>query len=262
MTIENSIPVESVIGFPVTAMTFDQQMTTLMKWAKSQISRVVCVANVHMLMEASCDPALASVLYGADLVTPDGMPLVWMLRFMGRYSQDRVCGMDVMTTLCELAPLQDVSVFFLGSTPEILDSMRSRLNRDFPDLKIAGMEALPFRPMTAEEDAALMRQIRESGAGIVFVSLGCPKQELWMAQHRSQISAVMVGVGGVFPVYAGHHKRAPLFVRESGLEWLYRLVQEPRRLWSRYARTIPPFLWLAFKQLLILQGRVQPSSRN
>ncbi|MCA1994329.1 MAG: WecB/TagA/CpsF family glycosyltransferase, partial [Coleofasciculus sp. S288] len=109
---------------------------------------------------------------------------------------------------------------------------------------------LPFRPLTQEEDEALIQKINESGAGLVFVSLGCPKQEYWMAQHKDKIQAVMLGVGGVFPVYAGIHKNAPRRVKEFGLEWLYRLVQEPRRLWGRYSKTIPPFIWLALKQLL------------
>jgi N-acetylglucosaminyldiphosphoundecaprenol N-acetyl-beta-D-mannosaminyltransferase len=112
------------------------------------------------------------------------------------------------------------------------------------------MEPLPFRPLTQAEDEALIQKIHESGAGLVFVSLGCPKQEYWMAQHKNKIQAVMLGVGGVFPVYAGLHKRAPRRVREWGLEWLYRLIQEPRRLWKRYFETIPPFMWLAIKQLL------------
>jgi N-acetylglucosaminyldiphosphoundecaprenol N-acetyl-beta-D-mannosaminyltransferase len=262
MTLETSIPAQSVIGFPVTALLFDQQISVILKWAKSRISKVVCVANVHMLTEASWDPALASVLYNADVVTPDGMPLVWMVRLLGRYSQDRVAGMDIMMSLCDLAPSQNISVFFLGSEAEILDNMRSRFEREFPDLNIAGMEPLPFRPLTPAEDAAVIQKIHDSGAGIVFVSLGCPKQEFWMGQHKSRIQAVMIGVGGVFPIYAGIHKRAPHFIRESGLEWLYRLAQEPRRLWGRYRKTIPPFLWLACKQLLSSQGKIQTSSRD
>jgi N-acetylglucosaminyldiphosphoundecaprenol N-acetyl-beta-D-mannosaminyltransferase len=112
------------------------------------------------------------------------------------------------------------------------------------------MEPLPFRPLTQAEDNAIIQKIHDSGAGIVLVSLGCPKQEYWMNQHKDKIQAVMVGLGGVFPVYAGIHKRAPLWIRNLGLEWFYRLIQEPRRLWKRYRTTIPPFIWLAFRQLL------------
>lgn len=112
------------------------------------------------------------------------------------------------------------------------------------------MEPLPFHPITPEEDEAIVQKLNESGAGLVLVSLGCPKQEIWMAKHQGKVQAVMVGLGGAFPVYAGIHKRAPQLIRSSGLEWLYRLAQEPRRLWGRYSSTIPVFLWLALKQLL------------
>ena len=265
MTIDNFIspvPTQDVIGFPVTAVSFDQQITLMLRWGKRHLSKFVCVANVHMLTEAYRDVGLGTVLHSADLVTPDGMPLVWMVRLLGQYAQDRVAGMDIMQAVCAAAPAQGVSVFFLGSQPEILDLMHDRLQQEYPDLAIAGMMSLPFRPLTPTEDQAVIQSIHQSGAGIVFVSLGCPKQEFWMSQHKSRVQAVMVGIGGVFPLYAGIHKRAPDFIRESGLEWLYRLVQEPRRLWKRYVSTIPPFMWLAFKQLLTRQIGVQTSSRN
>ncbi|BAY34796.1 WecB/TagA/CpsF family glycosyl transferase [Nostoc carneum NIES-2107] len=244
------VPTQKVLDFPITALTFENQIQTILKWAIARESKTVCVANVHMLMEAHWNPEFARVLKTADVVTPDGMPLVWMMRRMGARSQDRVAGMDILQGLCQLAQIQNVSVFFLGSQTEILAKMRQRLEQEFPYLKIAAMEPLPFRPLTETEDADLVKKINKSGAGLVFVSLGCPKQENWMAQHKGKIQAVMIGVGGVFPVYAGIHKRAPRIVRELGFEWLYRWLQEPRRLWSRYMTTIPPFIWLATKQLL------------
>ncbi len=242
--------VKNIIGFPVSAIPFDTQIQLIIKWATLRLSKYVCVANVHMLMEAHWQDKLASVLNDADLVTPDGMPLVWMLKLMGEASQDRVAGMELMLALCKKASAQNVSVFFVGSQQAILDQMKARFDREFPNLKIAGMEPLPFRPLTKEEDEALIKKINDSGAGLVFVSLGCPKQEYWMAEHKGKIQGVTIGLGGVFPVYAGIQKWAPRWVRESGFEWLYRLVQEPGRLWNRYSKTIPPFLWLAAKQLL------------
>jgi N-acetylglucosaminyldiphosphoundecaprenol N-acetyl-beta-D-mannosaminyltransferase len=245
------IPFQKVLDFSITALRFDDQIQTILRWASSRESRTVCVANVHMLMEAHWNSALADVLDKADLVTPDGMPLVWMMRQLGAYNQDRVAGMDILLALCEQAQTRNVSVFFVGSQTEILDPMKSRIESEFPNLKIAGMEPLPFRQLTQAEDEALIKKVNESGAGVVLVSLGCPKQEYWMAQHKGKIQAVMIGLGGVFPIYAGIHKWAPQWVRESGLEWLYRLVQEPRRLWGRYSKTIPPFMLLASKQLLM-----------
>jgi N-acetylglucosaminyldiphosphoundecaprenol N-acetyl-beta-D-mannosaminyltransferase len=244
------LPTQKVLDFPITALRFDDQIQTILKWASTRESKTVCVANVHMLMEAHWNPEFANVLKNADLVTPDGMPLVWMMRQMGVHYQDRVAGMDIFLALCQFAKTLNLSVFFLGSQIEILSQMRKRLDQEFPQLKIAAMEPLPFHPLTEIEDEALIQKINSSGAGIVLVSLGCPKQENWMAQHKGKIQAVMIGVGGVFPVYAGIQKRAPLIVRNLGLEWLYRWIQEPRRLWGRYIKTIPPFIWLATKQLL------------
>lgn len=247
---ELSPPSKSVIGFPVTALPFDGQISLIQGWAKQRLSKVVCIANVHMLVEAYRDQSFASVLKQADLVTPDGMPLVWMLKLLGARQQNRVAGLDVLAALCEQASTSGTTVFFLGSQTEILQRMRDRLQTEFPNLQIAGMEPLPFRPLSEIEDEAVVSLLNQSGAGIVFVSLGCPKQERWMAEHKDRVQAVMIGLGGAFPVYAGIHKRAPQLVRASGFEWLYRLVQEPRRLWGRYMNTIPIFVWLALKQLL------------
>lgn len=250
MTVENRPPARSVIGFPVAALPFDAQIALMLRWAKSFSSKVICIANVHMLIEAYHNPEFASVLKEADLVAPDGMPLVWMLKLMGVKNQDRVAGMDVLLALCKAACAEGISIFFLGSQPAVLKKMRERLETDFPTLQIAGMEPLPFRPMTEAEDTAIVQTLNDSKAGFVLVALGCPKQEAWMARHRGRVQAVMVGLGGAFPVYAGIHKRAPQLIRDLGLEWLYRLVQEPKRLWGRYSSTIPVFMWLALKQLL------------
>lgn len=257
MMLELLPPIQSVIGFPVTALPFNAQVDLILKWANHRLSRVVCVANVHMLMEAHSNRDFASVLETADLVTPDGMPLVWLMNLMGVSNQDRVAGMDILIALCDRASTENIGVFFLGSQSEILDRMSTRLEQDFPGLKRVGMEPLPFRPMTPAEDEAIIRKINKSGAGVVFVSLGCPKQELWMHQHRGKIQAVMVGLGGAFPVYAGVHKWAPGWVRRWGFEWCYRLIQEPRRLWKRYYNTIPPFIFLATKQLLLDRWRTE-----
>jgi N-acetylglucosaminyldiphosphoundecaprenol N-acetyl-beta-D-mannosaminyltransferase len=243
------IPSKHLLNSPITTLRFDEQIFLILRWARARNSRMVCLANVHMLMEAHWHQEFAKVLECADLVAPDGMPLVWMIRKMGMYSQDRVAGMDVFLRLCQLSPECKVSIFFLGSQREVLERMRKRLEDEFPNLQIAGMEPLPFRPMTQAEDEALIHKINNSGAGIVFICLGCPKQEYWMTRHQNKIQAVMLGVGAVFPLYAGIQKRAPRFVRDSGLEWLYRWIQEPYRLSNRYMQTIPPFIWLALQQL-------------
>lgn len=245
-----TLPIINIIGSPVNASPFETQINVILEWAMSKVSKFVCVANTHMLVEAYRHPEFSSVLKNADLVTPDGMPLVWMLRLIKARTHNRVAGMDILLSLCKLAPLRDISIFFLGSEPAILEKMKEKLERDFPNLRIAGMEPLPFRPLTRIEDEAIIEKIHNSGAGIVLVALGCPKQEYWMNQHKDKIQAVMVGLGGAFLVFAGIQKRAPHWVRNLGLEWLYRLIQEPQRLSSRYTTTIPAFIWLAIKQLL------------
>lgn len=256
-----TVPNYSLLKTRVAALCMQEQILLIMQWATNRTSKFVSVANVHMLMEAYWKPHFAKVLQNADLVTPDGMPLVWMLRAMGAIHQDRVAGMDIFLKLCQSASLNNVSIFFLGAQSDILEAMRQRLEREFPQLMIAGMEPLPFRPLTPSEDQAIIQKVNDSGAGLLFLCLGCPKQEVWMAEHKYKIKAVAIGLGAVFPVYAGIHKWAPHWVRELGLEWLYRLIQEPRRLWPRYSQTIPPFIYLALQQILILKLQQVLSNR-
>lgn len=253
------LPTQRVLDFPITALRFEDQIQIILKWAIARQSKTVCVANVHMLMEAHWNPEFANILQNSDIVTPDGMPLVWMMRQMGTHYQDRVAGMDIFLEICKRAQTHNISVFFVGSQKQILSKMLKRLEQEFPKLKIAGMEPLPFSPVGEIEDKALIHKINSSGADVVWVSLGCPKQEKWMIQHKGKIQAVMVGVGGVFPVYAGIQKRAPRIVRDLGMEWLYRCIQEPRRLWRRYATTIPAFICLATRQLFLSNRSRIPS---
>lgn len=248
--LKEPIPTQVVTGFPIVAMSFDRQVDVMMRWARAKLSRVVCVSNVHMLMEGHWNKEFADVLMKADLLTPDGMPLVWMTGLMNGKRQDRVAGMELMLALCGRAQEMNVSLFFFGSTDEMLAKMRTRLAKNFPKLRVVGTVSPPFRSLTEAEDVAIAAQINESGAGLVFVSLGCPKQERWMSRQQGQVKAVMVGLGGAFPVYTGSKRWAPVWVRRCGLEWCYRLTQDPRRLWKRYASTIPPFVWLALKQVI------------
>ena len=243
------IPTTYILNSPVSTLCFEEQIMLILRWAKNRESRNVFLANVHMIMEAYWNQNFARVLQGSDLVSPDGMPLVWMLRCLGIYNQNRVAGMDVFLNLCELAQHNKVGVFFVGSQTAVLEKIKQRLDKEFPILSVFGAEALPFKPLTRYEDDILVDKINQSKAGLVFVCLGCPKQEFWIAQHKHKIRAVMIGIGAVFPTYAGIYRRAPYYIRELGLEWLHRLSQEPRRLWKRYSKTIPPFIYLALKQL-------------
>ena len=240
-----------VLGINVNSLSLKEHSERIIFWATQNVSRSVCVANVHMLMEAHWNSEFREILRSADLVTPDGMPLVWMLKLLGAHQQDRVAGMDLLNALCTKAQEQKIGIFFLGSEIQILGRMRRRLEQEYPGLNITGMESLPFHPLTIDEDQKITEKINKTQTGLLFVSLGCPKQERWIAQHRSSINATMVGLGGVFPIYAGLQKYAPQWIRTLGMEWAYRLCQEPGRLWRRYATTIPPFIWLAVRQLIV-----------
>lgn len=244
----SSLPTVDVLGVPVTALPLHEQARVAAEWAERRASKVVCVANVHMTMEAQHQD-FGRVLKESDLVMPDGMPLVWMMRRLGSPNQERLAGLDVLMALCEEAQARSIGVYLMGSTPEVLAAVSNKLQSEYPALMVKGAMSPPFRPMTDDEDAEMVDAINASGAGLVLVALGCPKQERWMHAHKGRVQAVMVGLGGAFPVYAGLHKRAPKWVRDAGWEWAYRLAQEPRRLWRRYWDTNLPFIAKALLQL-------------
>jgi N-acetylglucosaminyldiphosphoundecaprenol N-acetyl-beta-D-mannosaminyltransferase len=223
---------------------------TILDWAKSERSCYVCAANVHMLMEAHDSPSFNAVVNSADLVTPDGMPLVWMMRLKGQKDQQRVYGPTLMLHVLDVAARGAVPVGFYGSSPEVLQMLVEQMQTRFPSLKIAYSFSPPFSDLTAEEDLDVAQTINASGARILFIGLGCPKQEKWMADHRGKINAVMLGVGAGFDFHAGLKSQAPAWMQRAGLEWLYRLFTEPRRLWRRYLYHNPRFVFFAVLDLL------------
>ena len=225
----------------------------ILSWASRGESRYVCVANAHTLMEAHDSQAFRSVLAEADMVTPDGMPLVWMIRFRGVGEQQRVYGPTLMRMLLELASASGLPVAFYGSTSDTLERLVSRLADSMPSLSVVDACSPAFRELTGLEDVADVERITRSGARIVFVGLGCPKQERWMASHRGRIPAVMIGVGAAFDFLAGTKLQASPALQSLGLEWLFRLAHEPRRLWKRYLVHNPRFAALALAELLGLR---------
>ena len=190
------------------------------------------------------------IVASADMATPDGAPVAWMLRRQGVRGQPRVTGPDLMEAYCAHAAASAEPLFLYGSTDETLRRLQLELRRRWPTLRIVGTHSPPFRPLSAAEDDAVVRQINQSGAGTVWVSLGCPKQEQWMASHSGRIDAVMIGVGAAFDFHAGTVARAPAWARNHGLEWLHRLCSEPGRLWKRYLHTNSVFIAAALRQLL------------
>ncbi len=239
----------NVLGAKIDALSWDAALARLLGWAHARASRYVTICNVHVVVSASRDTTYREVINASDMATPDGAPVAWMLRRLGFVDQPRLSGPDLMWALCERCSRESVPVFFYGSTQATLTLLEQRLRAAFPGLQIA-MESPPFRALTAEEDAAAVARINTSGAGVVFVGLGCPKQECWMASHRGRINAVMIGVGAAFDFHAGTVRRAPTWMREHGLEWLHRLGSEPGRLWKRYLVTNTLFILGAARQLL------------
>ena len=209
----------------------------------------VCAANVHMCMEAFDDPAFRDVVNKADLVIPDGRPLVWAQRLLGADHAMQLRGMDLMLKLCESASRSGTAVGFYGGSEAVLARLIAVLTAQFPGLNVALEIAPPFRQPTADEDRHYCEQINASGVRILFVGLGCPKQERWMAEHRDRLHCVMLGVGAAFDFIAGNKRHAPRWLQKAGLEWLFRLVSEPRRLWRRYLIQNPRFIWYFIGQL-------------
>ncbi len=239
-----------VLGAFIDALGWDDTLARIEGWAAGRESRYVCICNAHSVVTAHRWVGHRQVINGADMATPDGAPVAWMLRRLGFAGQPRVSGPDLMWALCERCAVNGLPVYFYGSSQDTLDALALRLGQAFPGLRIVGAESPPFRPLADGEDAKAVDRINRSGAGIVFVSLGCPKQEAWMAAHRGRINAVMIGVGAAFDFHAGTVRRAPVWMREHGLEWLHRLLSEPRRLWRRYFVTNSLFILGAIRQLV------------
>jgi len=239
-----------LVGTSIDGTSYNATVKLVMDWSRSLESRYVCIANVHMMMEAFGSLEFRMIIDNADLVTPDGMPLVWMLRLKGERNQPRVYGPTLMLHVLESAAHDKIPVGFYGGAPEVLVSLIQRMQARYDTLNVAFSFSPPFHAMSPEEDADMIEKINQSGARILFVGLGCPKQEIWMAGHRGKVNAVMLGVGAAFDIHSGIKPQAPMWMQKAGLEWLFRLFAEPRRLWKRYLYHNPRFIVLAVADLL------------
>lgn len=240
-----------VIGTPIDVIDWPTTLRRIDSWAQARESRYVCICNAHSLVTAAGDESFARVLAQADMATSDGAPVTLMLRQLGAPEQRRINGPDLMWLYCASQAARGAKVFLHGGTEHTLEALSHRLRTEFPGLDIVGTYSPPFRPATAQDLADEAQRINDSGAEVVFVGLGCPKQESWMASQRGRVRAVMIGVGAAFDYHAGTVRRAPGWMQHHGLEWLYRLGQEPRRLWKRYLVTNAVFAVLAGWQWLV-----------
>ena len=213
----------------------------------------VCFSTVHMVMESYDDAEFGAKVNGADLIVTDGMPIVWMQKIQGKKTASRVRANDLMISLCEFAAENNLSVGFYGGKQEVIDAIRRKAEKDLSNLQISYAFSPPFRALTDEEDTEITAEINAAKPDILFMGLGCPKQENWMSAHKNNLQAVMLGVGASFDFYAGNVKESPAWLGKFGLEWLFRLTQEPKRLWRRYLILNPRFLWLCAMQLLGLK---------
>lgn len=243
-------PRVDVVGVQIDAIDMTSAVDTISAWADAGASRVVCACNVHAAVTARSDPSLCSALASADLVVADGAPIAWVMRRRGCASQRRVAGPDLMWAYFAVAAERRQAVFLYGGSEATLAALQRVIELRFPQLPVAGAYSPPYRPLTVDEDEAIVARINASGAKTVWVALGCPRQEAWMAAHSPSIRAVMVGVGAAFNFHAGTVRRAPLWAQRIGLEWLHRLASEPKRLWRRYLVTNSSFVALATIGLL------------
>jgi N-acetylglucosaminyldiphosphoundecaprenol N-acetyl-beta-D-mannosaminyltransferase len=239
----------NVVGIDVSATSYEEVVETVRNWladsgsAAERSARYISATSVHGIVAARWDPEFRSILNRADIVTPDGMPVVWALRSFGARRQQRVYGPTLMLRLCEAVAHNRCRIFLYGGRPEVLPALCLELKTRFPDLCIAGSYSPPFRPLTTEEEEEIKQKVWESRADLIFVGISTPKQEKWMATHSADFPGkIMVGVGAAFDFHAKRVWQAPAWMQRAGLEWFFRLLMEPARLWRRYLLVTPQFL--------------------
>lgn len=244
----------NLLGIGIDAVDYEAAVAKIMSAAKNRRSFTVSALAVHGVMTGVLDPAHGARLNQLDLVVPDGQPVRWALNGLHRLKlADRVYGPTLTLKVCERAAQEGLSIYLYGSRPAVLETLRTNLQSQFPGLKIAGAQPSLFRQVTDEEKQAIAESILASGASIVLVGLGCPRQEVWVYEYRNLINLPMLAVGAAFDFHAGTQSQAPGYLQKRGLEWLYRLIHEPRRLWKRYLLLNPLYVTLVAKQALHLQ---------
>lgn len=240
----------NVLGVGISELNLDLAVELICEALERKQKGYVCVTGVHGVSEARKHAPFRAVLNRAFLNTPDGMPMVWMGKLQGRKQMGRVYGPDLMMRVCEISPSRGFRHYFYGGGPGVVEELQRRLEKRFPGLQVVGTFTPPFRPLTAKEEAALVEQVAMAKPDVFWVGLSTPKQETFMATYWNRLdSTLFFGVGAAFDFHAGRVRQAPRWMQRSGLEWLFRLCCEPRRLWKRYLKNNPLFLLRALGQL-------------
>jgi N-acetylglucosaminyldiphosphoundecaprenol N-acetyl-beta-D-mannosaminyltransferase len=243
-----------VLGVGISAVNMPMAVRQIDAWVHRRECNYVCITGVHGVMESQRDEQLKRIHNVAGMVTPDGMPMVWINRLCGNEHVSRVYGPDLMAEVCGQSVQKGHKHFLYGGGDGVAEKLAEKLRERFPGIQIVGTYTPPFRALTEDEDREIIQQINKSGADIVWVGLSTPKQEHWMSRHIGRLHApVMVGVGAAFDFHAGLKSQAPRWMQKCGLEWFYRLLTEPKRLWRRYLTNNPLFCLYFLMQTLGLQ---------
>lgn len=241
----------NLFGVQVSSTHYDEVVDTVIRAARSGHRGMVDFMPAHLLTAVAGDADFRRRMDDFDIVAPDGQPVRWALNFFHKTGlKERVYGPETTRRLCGAAAEHGVPIYLYGGTEQVLATLTGKLLEWFPTLKIAGAEAPPFRPLTPEEDAAAVKRINDSGAKLVFIGIGSPKQEVFAHEHMHSIHAVQLCVGAAFDFHAGNKKMAPAWMQKRGLEWLFRLTQEPKRLWKRYLVANTTFVYLFGRELV------------
>ena len=245
---------ENILGVKINAIDMRDALQTIEGWIKGGESQYVCVTPIHAVMDCYLEPSLKKIFNASGMTTPDGMGIVWLLRLLGFRRTARVYGPDLMLAVCEFGLDKGWRHYFYGSTKAVSKNLIGQLQAKFPGLIIAGQYAPPFRPLAEDEKELVAAEIDQARPNVIWVGLSTPKQERWMGEFVNRLNpAVLVGVGAAFDFLSGSKPQAPRWVQRSGLEWLFRLVTEPKRLWRRYIK-YPLFLILIIAQRLGLRS--------
>jgi N-acetylglucosaminyldiphosphoundecaprenol N-acetyl-beta-D-mannosaminyltransferase len=242
---------QTVITMDTTISTKSGVLDLIQQRNSSASSGYICVSNVHMCMETFDSESFREIVNSADMVIPDGRPIYWAQKLLGHKEAQQVRGQDIMNAICELSNTSDLKIgLYGGSSDEVLQQVITKLKQQYPAIKIIYSYSPPFRQLTEEEDQQVIDQINQSEVDVLFVGIGCPKQEIWMAEHKQHLQCVMLGVGAAYDFIAGTKQHAPRWMQKIGLEWLFRLASEPKRLWKRYLKQNPRFIYHFTKQLI------------